>query len=415
MRNFIKEIGKYPQNNQRLIQIVDGKEFQSFIDNYPLKKLTSRYPKELPLKCERKLSSFGAWYELFPRSITDDKNKSGTFKNCIEKLSLIKNMGFDVLYLPPIHPIGKTHRKGKNNSLIPEKNDVGSPWAIGGFTQAGKKGGHKSIHPDLGTIDEFRELVNKANSYGLEIALDFAIQCSPDHPYIDEHPDWFYKQADGTIKYAENPPKKYQDIYPLDFYCEDAINLWKELKSIVEYWIHQGVKIFRVDNPHTKPFRFWEWLISEIYKNNPEVIFLSEAFTRPPIMKYLAKIGFQQSYTYFTWKNSKSELVEYFEELTQSDIKDYYRGNLFTNTPDILHEYLQKGGKSAFKIRLILAATLSSTYGIYSGFEFFENIPLKEGSEEYLNSEKYEIRPRDYTQANTLIPLISKMNRNIKS
>ncbi len=410
LENFIKELSLCEQNNAKLMEIVESDEFQSFIWNNPFKKLVTRYSKELKLKSERKLASYGAWYELFPRSQSNDKKVSGNFKTCKERLPLIKDMGFDVLYLPPIHPIGVTNRKGKNNTLKAEKDDVGSPWAIGGFDKDGKKGGHKSVHPDLGTIDDFKDFVKESNKLGIEIALDFAIQCSPDHPYVEQHPEWFYKQADGSIKYAENPPKKYQDIYPPNFYCEDGINLWLELKSIVEFWVDKGVKIFRVDNPHTKPYRFWEWLIADIHKSNPEVVFLAEAFTRPKIMKFLAKAGFQQSYTYFTWRNNKADLMEYLTELTKSEMKDYYRGNFFTNTPDILHEYLQKGGEPAFKIRLFLAATLSSIYGIYSGFEFCENVPVKQGSEEYLNSEKYEIRPRDYSRRDTLIPLISKIN-----
>jgi len=307
--------------------------------------------------------------------------------------------------LPPIHPIGSTNRKGKNNSLVAQVNDPGSPWGIGS-----KDGGHKSLHPELGSFDDFRELIIAAKKFDIEIALDIALQCSPDHPYVQDHPEWFYKLPDGSIKFAENPPKKYQDIYPFNMHCEEQSALWNELKSIFEFWIDNGIKIFRVDNPHTKPVAFWHWLISSIKSSNPEVVFLSEAFTNPKMMKYLAKVGFTQSYTYFTWRNTKRELIEYLTELTKSDMKYYFRGNFFTNTPDILPRFLQTGGKAAFEIRLILAATLCSNYGIYQGFELCENVPLNDNSEEYLDSEKYEIKQRNFNQPNNIISLIQKIN-----
>jgi starch synthase (maltosyl-transferring) len=315
-------------------------------------------------------------------------------------------MGFDVLYLPPIHPIGRAFRKGRNNTLEAGPDDVGSPWAIGAA-----EGGHKAVEPGLGTLDDFRHFVEQAKGHGLEIALDLAYQASPDHPYVAEHPAWFRQRPDGTIKYAENPPKKYQDIYPINFESEDWQALWRELKSVIEFWIQHGVTIFRVDNPHTKPYRFWQWALGEIKREHPETIFLSEAFTRPKVMRYLAKSGFSQSYTYFTWRNTKEELTEYFTELTQTDVREYMRPNLFANTPDILHEYLQHGGRPAFEIRLVLAATLGATYGIYSGFELAENVPLRPGSEEYLDSEKYQIRVRNFSAPGNLSELIGQINR----
>jgi starch synthase (maltosyl-transferring) len=315
-------------------------------------------------------------------------------------------MGFDVIYLPPIHPIGRSYRKGRNNSLTPAPTDPGSPWAIGN-----EQGGHKSIEPSLGTFAGFEAFVQAAKEHGIEVAIDFAIQCSPDHPYVREHPEWFYHRPDGTIKYAENPPKKYQDIYPVNFDTDAWPALWEEIKSTVLFWIERGITTFRVDNPHTKPIHFWEWLIGEVKRVHPEVIFLSEAFTRPKVMKTLAKAGFTQSYTYFTWRNEKKELIDYLTELTQTEAAEYLRGNFFANTPDILHAFLQKGGRPAFKIRHILAATLSSVYGIYSGFELCENTPLREGSEEYLDSEKYQIKPRDWDAPGNIKDFIAKVNR----
>ena len=300
-------------------------------------------------------------------------------------------MGFDVLYLPPIHPIGRVNRKGKNNAENALPEDVGSPWAIGA-----REGGHKAIDPQLGTLEDFKQLLSRAKQLGLEVALDLAYQCAPDHPYVKEHQEWFRMRPDGTVQYAENPPKKYQDIYPLDFETEKSPELWEELKSVVLYWIEQGVRIFRVDNPHTKPFDFWEWLITDIKSRYPDVLFLAEAFTRPKVMYELAKLGFTQSYTYFAWRNAKQELTEYFTELTQTDVREYFRPNLWPNTPDILTEFLQQGGRPAFMIRLVLAATLGANYGIYGpAFELGENRPVREGSEEYLDSEKYQIRHWD--------------------
>ncbi|MFN2594410.1 MAG: alpha-1,4-glucan--maltose-1-phosphate maltosyltransferase [Actinomycetota bacterium] len=358
----------------------------------------------LELTVDRERARFGAWYEMFPRS-TGTKTKSGTFKTAAAELARVADMGFDVVYLPPFHPIGKTNRKGKNNTLKAAAKDVGSPWAIGN-----EHGGHKAIDPNLGTIKDFDAFVAAAENLGLEVALDFAIQCAPDHPWVTEHPEWFNHLPDGSIRYAENPPKKYQDIYPINFDTEDREGLWNELRSVLQYWIDHGARIFRVDNPHTKSLGFWEWVIADLRAKDPGLIFLAEAFTRPKVMYALAKLGFTQSYTYFTWRNYKWELEEYMNELATPPVVDFFRPNFFANTPDILHEYLQTGGEPAFKIRLVLAAMLSPSYGIYSGFELFENVPVRDGSEEYLDSEKYELKPRDFSQVNTLIPYISKIN-----
>jgi starch synthase (maltosyl-transferring) len=365
----------------------------------------TRYARTLRVMVERERARVGAWYEMFPRSATPDSSRGATLEEAAALLPYVASMGFDVLYLPPIHPIGRTFRKGRNNALTPDAGDPGSPWAIGG-----PEGGHTAVDPGLGTIEDFDRFVEAARRHDLEIALDIAFQASPDHPYVTEHPEWFRHRPDGTIKYAENPPKKYQDIYPFDFETEDWRSLWQELKAVIEFWIGHGVTIFRVDNPHTKPFRFWEWALSAIRARHPDAIFLSEAFTRPKIMRRLAKIGFSQSYTYFTWRNTKAELTEYFTELTQTDVRDYMRPNLFTNTPDILHEYLQHGGRAAFEARFVLAATLGASYGIYSGFELCENVPIRPGSEEYLDSEKYQIKPRDFTRADSLAELIAQVN-----
>jgi starch synthase (maltosyl-transferring) len=343
---------------------------------------------------DRVLGRFGSWYELFPRSW-------GGFAGVRKLLPRFAELGFDVLYLPPIHPIGQTNRKGRNNSETAEKGDVGSPWAIGA-----KEGGHDAIDPSLGTEQELRALVADAKELGIEIALDFAIQCSPDHPWLREHPEWFHRRPDGTLKYAENPPKRYQDIYNVDFGSEDWRGLWQALLGVVLHWVGCGVTVFRVDNPHTKPLPFWEWLIGEVRRAHPEVIFLSEAFTRPAPMTGLAKAGFAQSYTYFTWKNNRWELLEFLGQLLEW--REFYRPNCFANTPDILHEYLQNGGRPAFEARLVLAATLSPTYGIYSGFEHHENVPVRPGSEEYLNSEKYELKRRKLD--GPLLPLAAKLN-----
>ena len=350
---------------------------------------------------------FSSWYELFPRSCGASAGVHGSFTDCAARLPEIAAMGFDVLYLPPIHPIGRTFRKGPNNALAAGPEDVGSPWAIGGA-----EGGHKAIHPELGTLDDFRDLVAHARAAGLEIALDIALQCSPDHPYVLEHPEWFRHRPDGSIQYAENPPKKYQDIYPFDFETDDWQSLWAELRSIFVFWIEQGVRIFRVDNPHTKPFAFWEWLIGDIKRMQPEVIFLSEAFTRPSIMHRLAKLGFSQSYTYFTWRNTKQELTDYLLELTQHASREYLRPNLWPNTPDILPEFLQYGGRAAFMLRAALAATLGANYGIYGpAFELLEHRAREPGSEEYLDSEKYQLRHWDLDRPDSLAPFITRLNR----
>ncbi len=391
---------------EEILRIVEEPVFQKLVESYPVKQETTRYHRTLELIVDRKRAEFSAWYEFFPRSQGKRKQVSSTFKQCIQRLPDIKKMGFNVIYLPPIHPIGTTNRKGPNNTLTADKRSPGSPWAIGSF-----EGGHKSVHPDLGAIEDFENFVQAANDYGIEVAIDFAIQCSPDHPYVKQHPDWFYHLPDGSMRYAENPPKKYEDIYPIDFHCKDEIALWKELRSIILFWIEKGVKIFRVDNPHTKPLPFWEWLIDNVQTKFPEVLFLSEAFTRPKVMRYLAKAGFTQSYTYFTWRNSKWELQTYLEELTQSEMKEYFRPNFWANTPDILPRILQVGGKPAFKMRYVLAATLASNCGIYSGYEFCENVPLRENSEEYLNSEKYEIKVRDWNAPGNIKDFIARVNR----
>jgi starch synthase (maltosyl-transferring) len=351
--------------------------------------------KPLELAVDRELARFGAWYELFPRSW-------GGFAGVEQSIPELAQLGFDVVYLPPVHPIGETNRKGKNNMLKARKGDPGSPWAIGDAT-----GGHDAIHPDLGTIEDFDRLVATAREHGVEVCLDFAIQCSPDHPWLKEHPEWFNRRPDGTLKYAENPPKKYQDIYNVNFDSDDWQGLWEALRDVVAYWVDHGVKVFRVDNPHTKPVPFWEWLISEIHARDPEVVFLAEAFTRPVMMQTLGKVGFSQSYTYFTWKNTKVELIDFMRDV--ANWSPWYRPNFFVNTPDILHEYLQRGGPAAFAARLVLAATLSPSYGIYSGFERFENVPVREGSEEYLDSEKYEVKERTLEGA-PLLPLVKRLN-----
>jgi starch synthase (maltosyl-transferring) len=349
----------------------------------------------LAVDVDRELARFGAWYELFPRSW-------GGFRGVAEVLPRLAELGFDVVYLPPIHPIGHTNRKGRNNALVPERDDVGSPWAIGS-----EEGGHDAIHPDLGSDEDFDRLVDAARAAGLETALDLSVQCSPDHPWLAEHPEWFNRRPDGTLKYAENPPKRYQDIYNLNFESEDWRGLWQALLDVVLHWVDRGVSVFRVDNPHTKPAPFWEWLIREVREQHREVIFLAEAFTRPAVMTTLAKLGFAQSYTYFTWKNTKAELAEYAAQLVAWS--QFYRPNAFVNTPDILHEYLQRGGPPAFEARLVLAATLSPSYGIYSGYESFEAAPVRTGSEEYLDSEKYEAKVRALD--GPLLPLIGALNR----
>jgi len=364
------------------------------------------YPRELAVSVDQEKARFSSWYEMFPRSSASQPGRHGTFKDCEARLPYVKEMGFDVLYLPPIHPIGRANRKGKNNSVTCNPNDPGTPWAIGA-----EEGGHKAIHPQLGTMEDFRHLVNEARKHDIEIALDIAIQCSPDHPYVREHPEWFVWRPDKTIQYAENPPKKYQDIYPLNFESDHWRELWEEVKSVFLFWTEQGVRIFRVDNPHTKPFRFWEWLIAEVKKACPEAILLAEAFTRPKVMYQLAKLGFTQSYTYFAWRNTKTELTRYLQELTQTDVAEYFRPNFWPNTPDILTEYLQTGGQPAFTTRLVLAATLTASYGIYGpAFELGVNLPREPGSEEYLDSEKYEIKHWDINRKDSLKDFIARVN-----
>jgi starch synthase (maltosyl-transferring) len=374
---------------------------------YPDRRFEARYGAELSLVVDRERARFSSWYELFPRSAGTVPGQHGTFKDVEARLPAIQKMGFDVLYFPPIHPIGRVDRKGKNNVLVTEPDDVGSPWAIGA-----EEGGHKSILPALGTPEDFRHLVAEAGKHGLEIALDIAFQCAPDHPYVKAHPGWFRWRPDGTVQYAENPPKKYQDIYPFNFECDDWQGLWTELKSVFDHWIGEGVTIFRVDNPHTKAFPFWEWCITEIKREHPEVLFLAEAFTRPKVMHRLAKLGFSQSYTYFTWRNTKQELTEYFTELSQGPGYDYFRPNVWPNTPDILHEQLQSGEAPMFRLRLTLAATLAASYGIYGpAYELLEHKPRHAGSEEYLDSEKYQLRTWPNDMPHSLAPFIARINR----
>ncbi|HEX5580017.1 MAG TPA: alpha-1,4-glucan--maltose-1-phosphate maltosyltransferase [Gemmatimonadaceae bacterium] len=361
---------------------------------------------ELPLRVDRERAAFASWYEFFPRSTSPEPGRHGTFRDAEAMLPRIAELGFDVVYLPPIHPIGHTFRKGRNNTLTPEPGDVGSPWAIGN-----EHGGHDAVDPNLGTIEDFERFVRRADELGLEVALDYALQCSPDHPWVKEHPDWFVIRPDGSIQYAENPPKKYQDIYPINFWTEDREALWNACRDVLLFWAERGVRSFRVDNPHTKPFAFWEWVIAEVHRRHPEVVFFSEAFTRPNKLLALAKLGFTQSYTYFTWKNTAYELREWMTEFSTPEVLEYYRGNLFANTPDILNEFLVRGGRPAFRLRLLLAGTLSPLYGIYSGFELAENVPVRPGSEEYLDSEKYQLRQRDYAAAGNLDADIRRLNR----
>jgi starch synthase (maltosyl-transferring) len=382
-------------------------ELAELVRAWPDRRQAAGYGRELSVVVDRERARFGAWYEMFPRSASPEPGTHGTFKDVEARLPYVAEMGFDVLYLPPVHPIGRSFRKGKNNSVVAGPDDPGSPWAIGG-----EEGGHTSIHPHLGTIEDFDRLVSRAGDYGIEVAMDLAYQCSANHPYLREHPEWFRRRPDGTIQYAENPPKKYQDIYPLDFETAAWRELWEELKRVVEFWIGHGVRIFRVDNPHTKPFAFWEWLIGGVKARHPDVLFLSEAFTRPMVMYRLAKVGFTQSYTYFAWRNTKQELTDYFLELTRSEAREYFRPNLWPNTPDILTETLQNGGRPAFVVRFVLAATLGASYGIYGpAFELCENRPLEEGREEYLDSEKYEVRHWDIDRKDSLSGLIGQVNR----
>ncbi len=410
-KNAEKEDQKKLMNFSEMIRKGDpdaafDDQLSLLMNTYADKSLATIFPNEYEIWVERPRALFSSWYELFPRSTSTIPGGHGTFKDVEKLLPEISEMGFDIIYFPPIHPIGITNRKGKNNSAKALPADPGSPWAIGS-----KDGGHKSIHPQLGTMNDFQTLLKKAEDIGIEIAIDIAFQCSPDHPYIKEHPEWFRWRPDGTVQYAENPPKKYQDVLPINFENEKWKDLWEELKSIFIFWIEKGVKIFRVDNPHTKPFTFWEWLIKEIKKDHPEIIFLAEAFTRPKVMYRLAKVGFTQSYTYFTWRNTKDEFVDYLIELTKRDAREFYRPNFWTNTPDILPENLQYGGRAAFITRLILAATLSSNYGIYGpSYELCNNTAI-EGKEEYMDSEKYEIKDWDRNKPGNIKDIISKVNK----
>ncbi|MEX2580853.1 MAG: alpha-1,4-glucan--maltose-1-phosphate maltosyltransferase [Verrucomicrobiales bacterium] len=385
--------------------LMDNPDVLALLARWPNRSRATTAKEPIQVAVETKGSAFSAWYEFFPRSAEGVEGKHSTFRDCLPRIEDAKAMGFDIVYFPPIHPVGVTHRKGKNNSVTCSPDDVGSPWAIGS-----EEGGHRAVEPSLGTIDDFVWLVGEARERGIEIALDFALNCSPDHPYVNDHPEWFYRRPDGSIKYAENPPKKYQDIYPLDFLCDDWAELWQELRDVVLFWVDKGVRIFRVDNPHTKPVSFWEWFIAEIHRVDPEVVFLSEAFTRPKMMQTLAKAGFTQGYTYFTWRETKAELTDYVTELAKGHMRDYFRPNFWPNTPDILPFHLQHAPPSAFKIRAALAATLSSSWGIYSGYELCENEPLA-GREEYLDSEKYQIKARDWNQPGNIKEFIGRLNR----
>ena len=374
---------------------------------WPDRHLQAAWPIELPLIVDRVRARFSSWYELFPRSAGSDAERHGTLRDVQARLPAIAEMGFDVLYLPPIHPIGRVKRKGPNNTLEAAADDVGSPWAIGS-----SEGGHKAILPALGTLQDFRELVDAAGKLGIDVALDIAFQCAPDHPYVTQHPTWFRWRPDGSVQYAENPPKKYQDIYPFNFETDDWRALWAELKSIFDHWIAQGVQVFRVDNPHTKAFAFWEWAISAIKAEHPQVVFLAEAFTRPAVMHGLAKLGFSQSYTYFTWRQTRREITEYFSELAQGPGRDYFRPNAWPNTPDILPEHLHGGDRAVFMARLVLAATLSANYGIYGpAYELLEHVPRDSGGEEYMDSEKYQLRRWDTSRPDSLAPFIARVNR----
>ena len=427
MRKMAREIERLATEQRDILSEPFNEELLLLMERYPDLTHATRFELELPVWVERERAQFSSWYELFPRSASPILGQHGTLNDVERQLPEIAAMGFDVVYMPPIHPIGRAFRKGPNNSTIAPPDAPGSPWAIGdrtalacaplGAEAAGDCGGHKSIHPQLGTFADFDRLVNSARSQGIEIALDIAFQCSPDHPWVTEHPEWFVVRPDGSIQYAENPPKKYQDIYPMNFESDDWRGLWDELYSVFEFWIEHGVRVFRVDNPHTKAFPFWEWCLSTLKSKYPDAIFLAEAFTRPYLMFALAKRGFTQSYTYFTWRNSKVELQGYLEELTRPPISEFFQPNFWPNTPDILHRTLQEGGRPAFLYRIILAATLSSSYGIYGpAYELAENAPVippdgQGQSEEYLESEKYQIRQRDRNAPGSLVPLITALNR----
>ena len=401
---LLAALAEHPGEGERFGRLM-GEETADLMRRARVRTNPSLYERVVPVTVDRRTAAVSAWYELFPRSTSDDPHRHGTFDDVIARLPTVQGLGFDVLYFPPIHPIGRTHRKGRNNALVAEPDDPGSPYAIGAA-----EGGHDAIHPELGGFADFHRLVRAAAEHGLEIALDFAIQCSPDHPWIREHPEWFDWRPDGTIKYAENPPKKYEDIVNVHFYRDALPSLWYALRDVVLFWVEHGVRIFRVDNPHTKPYPFWEWMIGEVQARHPDVIFLSEAFTRPKVMKRLAKLGFTQSYTYFTWRNHKHELIEYLTELTQDECRHYMRPNFFVNTPDINPFYLQTSGRPGFQVRLVLAATLAGNYGMYNGFEICEAEPVP-GKEEYLDSEKYEIRAFDWERPGDIRADIRLVNR----
>lgn len=389
------------------LRICEDEELGRLMAQHDPRHFKTRYPRELSVTVEREKARFSSWYEFFPRSAAAEPGQHGTFQDCQAWLPYVAKMGFDVVYFPPIHPIGQQHRKGKNNSTSAESNDVGSPWAIGSA-----EGGHKAIHPALGTLEDFHQLVQAAHDHDIEIALDIALQCSPDHPYVQEHAEWFRHRPDGSIQFAENPPKKYQDIYPFDFENDSWEEMWAELKSIFTYWCEQGVRIFRVDNPHTKPLNFWHWTISEVKREYPDTVFLSEAFTRPKLMYRLAKVGFSQSYTYFSWRQTKWELTTYMSEVARPPVAEYFRPNLWPNTPDILTEQLQIGDRQVYAARLVLAATLGASYGIYGpAFELMEKEPREYGSEEYRDSEKYQLRHRDLKREDSLDDFIARVNR----
>jgi len=403
--NDVKKLFENPKSYEKAIEAAQSDELKRLFLKYPYQTFVTESPV-FEVKVDRKKAGFSTWYELFPRSTGKSRLKHGTLKDVAKKLPYIAEMGFDVLYLPPIHPIGEKNRKGKNNAVSAKKGDVGSPWAIGS-----KHGGHKDIHPDLGTLTDLKKLISEASKYGIEMALDFAIQCAPDHPYVKEHPEWFKWRPDGSVQYAENPPKKYQDIIPLNFECDDWESLWEELQSIVFHWIEAGIRIFRVDNPHTKPYRFWHWLIGNVHREYPEVLFLSEAFTRPKVMSRLAKSGFTQSYTYFTWRNDKKELETYMDELVNGELRQFFRPNFWPNTPDILPYELQQPNEAAFIKRFFLAATLSSNYGMFGpAYEnmYHEAVP---GKEEYWNSEKYEVQEHVWDSVGKLKQVIKMVNQ----
>jgi starch synthase (maltosyl-transferring) len=424
LREFADRLITLADQSLALYEDPVTEDLHALVARYPDLTKATRYEQDLTLRVDRERARFSSWYELFPRSTSPHPGQHGTFQDVIRQLPEISAMGFDILYMPPIHPIGRAYRKGPNNSTVSQPGDHGSPWAIGDRAAVAPTtktpwddGGHKSIHPELGTFDDFARLIEAAAQYGMEIALDIAFQCSPDHPWVKEHPTWFVIRPDGSIQYAENPPKKYQDIYPLNFESPDWRELWEALYSVFEFWIERGVKVFRVDNPHTKALPFWEWCLGQLHLIYPETIFLAEAFTRPHVMYSLAKGGFTQSYTYFTWRTTAAELQLYLEEITQPPVSDFFQPNFWPNTPDILHKSLREGGRPAFVQRLILAATLTANYGIYGpAYELGENAPAKPAlgkteSEEYLNSEKYEIRQRDRHAPGTLVPLITQLNQ----